>query len=137
MKTKEIIKQVVEKWGLPISNETENGFIFRYQLNFVCVTGSDGDDKAVTLGISGFFVAENANEMFLALKTCNELNCNLLHTKLYIDEDADLIISSEFFFRTESDMEHLLKMSLKSLITAKLCFNKKYDEFESEAQRFS
>ena len=138
MTTKELIKQVLEKWGFPVLQENDNSLVFRYQMSYIQanITCSE-DSNAVALTLTGIFSADDEREMFLGLRTCNELNYNLLQVKLYIDSDADLIIASEFFYKTEDDMEYLMTMALRSVIVAKRRFAQKYSELEEEAKLIS
>lgn len=75
--------------------------------------------------------------MMLGLRTCNDLNCNLLQVKLYIDSDSDLIIAAEFFIKTPEDVEYLLTVALQSVIVAKKRFLQRYREIEDEAKLIS
>lgn len=138
MTTKELIKQVLEKWRFPVLQENDNCLVFRYQMSYIQanITGSE-DSDSVALTLTGIFSADDAKEMFIGLRTCNDLNYNLLQVKLYIDSDADLIIASEFFYKTEADMEYLLTMALQSIIVAKKRFAQKYNELEEEAKLIS
>lgn len=138
MTTKELIKQVLEKWKFPVLQENDNCLVFRYQMSYIQANITGGEDaNAVALTLTGIFSADDEKEMFLGLRTCNDLNLNLLQVKLYIDSDADLIIASEFFYKTEDDMEYLLTMALQSVIVAKKRFTQKYSEFEEEAKLIS
>ena len=138
MTTKEQIKQVLEKWGFPILQENDNSLVFRYQMSYVqaYITGGD-ESNAIALTLSGIFSADNEKEMMLGLRTCNDLNCNLLQVKLYIDTDSDLIIAAEFFLKTPEDMEYLLTVALQSVIVAKKRFLQRYRELEDEAKLLS
>lgn len=138
MTTKELIKQVLEKWGFPVLQENDNSLVFRYQMSYVQVniTGDD-DTNAIALTLSGIFSADNEEEMMLGLRTCNDLNCNLLQVKLYIDSDSDLIIAAEFFLKTPEDVEYLLTVALQSVIVAKKRFLQRYREIEDEAKLIS
>lgn len=134
MTTKELIIQILEKWGFPILQDNETSLVFRYQMSYIQANISGGEESnAVALTLTGLFTADNEKEMLLGLRTCNDLNYNLLQVKLYIDSDADLIIASEFFYKTEEDMEYFLTMSLQSMIIAKRRFIQKYRELEDEA----
>lgn len=138
MTTKEQIKQVLEKWAFPILQENDNSLVFRYQMSYVQANITSGDDtNAIALTLSGILSADNEEEMMLGLRTCNDLNCNLLQVKLYIDSDSDLIIAAEFFHKTPEDMEFMLTMALKSLIVAKKRFLQRYSEIEDEAKLIS
>lgn len=138
MTTKEQIKQVLEKWKFPVLQEDDNSLVFRYQMSFVQANITGGDESnAIALTLSGIFSADNEKEMFLGLRACNDLNCNLLQVKLYIDSDADLIIAAEFFHKSTEDLEYLLTMALQSVIIAKKRFTQNYNELEEEAKLMS
>lgn len=138
MTTKEQIKQVLEKWGFPILQENDNSLVFRYQMSYVQANITGGDDtNAIALTLSGIFSADNEEEMMLGLRTCNDLNYNLLQVKLYIDSDSDLIIVAEFFLKTPEDVEYLLTVALQSVIVAKKRFLQRYREIEEEAKLIS
>lgn len=138
MTTKEQIKQVLDKWGFPILQENDNSLVFRYQMSYVQANITGGDDtNAIALTLSGIFSADNEEEMMLGLRTCNDLNCNLLQVKLYIDSDSYLIIAAEFFLKTPEDVEYLLTVALQSVIVAKKRFIQKYKELEDEAKLIS
>ena len=138
MTTKEQIKQVLEKWGFPILQENDNSLVFRYQMSYVQANITGGDDtNAIALTLSGIFSADNEEEMMLGLRTCNDLNCNLLQVKLYIDSDSYLIIAAEFFLKTPEDVEYLLMVALQSVIEAKKRFLQRYREIEEEAKLIS
>lgn len=138
MTTKEQIKQVLAKWGFPILQENDNSLVFRYQMSYVQANITGGDDtNAIALTLSGIFSADNEEEMILGLRTCNDLNCNLLQVKLYIDSDSDLIIAAEFFIKTPQDVEYLLTVALQSVIVAKKRFLQRYREIEDEAKLIS
>ncbi|WP_300915131.1 hypothetical protein [Bacteroides acidifaciens] len=138
MTTKEQLKQILEKWAFPILQENDNSLVFRYQMSYVQanITGVD-DTNAIALTLSGIFSADNEQEMMLGLRTCNDLNYNLLQVKLYIDSDSDLIIAAEFFLKTPEDMEYLLTVALQSVIVAKKRFLQRYREIEEEAKLIS
>lgn len=138
MTTKEQIKQVLEKWGFLILQENDNSLVFRYQMSYVQANITGGEDtNAIALTLSGIFSADNEEEMMLGLRTCNDLNCNLLQVKLYIDSDSDLIIAAEFFIKTPEDVEYLLTVALQSVIVAKKRFLQRYREIEDEAKLIS
>ena len=138
MTTKEQIKQVLKKWGFPILQENDNSLVFRYQMSYVQANITGGEDtNAIALTLSGIFSADNEEEMMLGLRTCNDLNCNLLQVKLYIDSDSDLIIAAEFFLKTPEDVEYLLTVALQSVIVAKKRFLQRYREIEEEAKLIS
>lgn len=138
MTTKERIKQTMESWKFPVLQETDNSIVFRYQMNYIQanVTGCE-ESSAIVLTLSGIFKADDDKEMFMAIRTCNELNCQLLQVKLYIDSDADLIIASEFFYDEQGEFERVLNLSLQGLVVSKKRFIQKYKELEDEAKLIS
>ena len=138
MTTKEQIKQVLGKWRFPVLQENESSLVFRYQMSYVQanITGAD-DTNAIALTLTGVFSADNEKEMILGLRTCNDINCNLLQVKLYIDSDSDLIIAAEFFHKNPEDLEYLLTLALQSVIVAKKRFLQKYSEIEEEDKLIS
>lgn len=135
MTTKERIKQVLEKWGFPILEEKESSVVFRYQMSYIqaIINGSE-DTNAISVTFSGIFSADDEEEMNLGLRACNELNADLLHVKLYIDSEGDLVIAAEFFHKTPEDIEYLLSMALQLVIVAKKRFLQRYREIEDEAK---
>lgn len=127
MKTmgKELVKQVLEKWRFPVIAESDTGVLFRFQMNYIQASHSGDDNSdAITMTLEGIFTADNDDEMAAAVKTCNEITCNLLHVKLYVNNENKLVIGSEFFYKTEEDMEYLLNMGLQTLIMGKSVFLK-------------
>lgn len=133
--TKELIMEVLAGWGFPLLREEERHVSFRYQL--LVVSGSEAgteDRPAVGLTLVGLFKVDNEKEMEMGLRACNDVNEGLLHVKAYIDKDGDLILASEYFYKSEEDMEYLMKEGLDSLVAARKRFIAKYQELEEEAR---
>lgn len=138
MKTKELVKQVLEKWGFAILKEINKKLVFRYQMNAITMSVIDvGENNVVALFLSGVFSADNDDEYSRAIRVCNDLNNHMILAKLFIDSESDLTIATEFFYKTEDDMEFLLTMGLRALIAGKIHFLKKYDEQEDEDKLIS
>ena len=138
MKSKETIKETLEKWGFPVLQETDNSLIYRFQMNFIQTNITEGEDGAgVAVTLSGIFKAEDEKEMDIALRACNFLNCNLMQVKLYIDADSDLIIAAEFFHEDGEDIGYQLTMALKTTVSAKKKFLQKYREIADEVNLMS
>lgn len=134
MDYKDLLKGILGKWSFPILEENETTIVFRFQLNYIQATLNANDEmQSLMLSIINIFKADNEKEMLLGLKTCNELNYSLVMAKLYIDPEADLIISCEFFFNDE-DLEYILPLALKALVTAKKKFCQRYEQVEEEAK---
>lgn len=135
MTNKDQFKQLLELWNFPILKEAENSLCFRYQMNYIQLNLFESDESAgVSVLMSGVFSADDAEKMFVALRTCNELNNQLLHVKLYIDSDSDLIIAAEYFTKTSDDKEFYLDLALQAMIHAKKEFSQKYEEMEEFAK---
>ncbi len=140
MKTtgKELIKRVLEKWRFPVVVEGESGVLFRYQMSYVQVSHSQNENAdAIIINLEGIFTADNEAEVLAALKTCNELTCNLLQVKLYLNSENKLVIASEFFYKNEEDLEDLLNIGLQSVILGKKRFLERYPEIEEEMKLIS
>ena len=75
--------------------------------------------------------------MNIGLRTCNDLNHNLMQVKLYIDADSDLIIASEYFHQPEANMEFQLTMAIKMVVSAKKKFLQRYKQIEEEINLIS
>lgn len=132
MTSKEIVKRTLEKWRFPILQEAENAVVIRYQLNYVQIGSLQEDTHAITVTLTGVFSADDEREARLALKACNELNYRMMQVKLYLDEDNDLVIASEFFFKDDEDVEFLLNYALQAVVTAKKQFIQQYESVVDE-----
>lgn len=132
MTSKELVKQALEGWKFPVLEENENTIVIRYQMNYVHITSLNEETHSIAVLLTNIFSAENQREELLGLKTCNELNYRLMQIKFYIDDDNDLIISSEFFYINQDDVESLLNNALNAVITGKKRFASLYKEIEAE-----
>lgn len=138
MNTKQLIKQTLEKWEIPILKETDSYLVFPFKgSNIVAQQSGEQEENTIVLFIPGVFRAHDSRNMFLALHVCNELNRDLLQVKTYIDTDDDVIISSEFFYHADEDLEFLLKAALLSLVIAKEQFVNKFNELRKEVYNSS
>lgn len=132
MTSKELVKQALEKWKFPVFDEGENTIVIRYQMNYVHIASLNEESNSIAVLLTNIFSTENELEERLGLKTCNELNCRMMQVKFYIDSDNDLIISSEFFYNKEEDIEAQLSMALHAVVSGKKCFVSQYKETEAE-----
>lgn len=132
MATKELLKQALDNCHLPIVQETEQGMVIRYQLDYVLVDSPQDNFNAVAVTLAGTFSSENDREARIALKACNEVNHRMMQVKLYLDTHNDLVISSEFFYMDEQDIEFLLKYALRSLTAGKKKFISQYQALDDE-----
>lgn len=132
MTSKEIVKLTLEKWRFPILQETENAIVIRFQLNYVQIGSLQEDTPAIAVTLTGVFTADDEREARLALKACNELNYRMMQVKLYLDEDNDLVIASEFFYKNDEDVEFLLNYALQAVVTAKKRFIQQYEAVVDE-----
>lgn len=136
MTSKEIMKQVLEKWQFPILEETETAILFRYKLHYVQVGSLDEEVHSVAVTLSRFFHADDEREERIALSVCNDLNYRMMAIKMYVTESKDLVVSSEFYYKDEYDAEYLLDMSLQSVMYGKKTFIKHYLAAEEEEKLF-
>lgn len=132
MTSKELVKQALEKWRFPVLDEGENTIVIRYQMNYVHIASLNEESNSIAVLLTNIFSVENEREERLGLKTCNELNFRMMQVKFYIDSDNDLIISSEFFYNTEQDVEAQLSMALHAVVSGKNRFVAQYKETEAE-----
>lgn len=103
-------------------------------MNIIRVWFQEGDSRGVAVSLSGLFTADNDTELALAYKVCNDLTARLIQVKLYLDEDNELVMASEFFARTREELEYCLEIACHNLINAKKQFTTAYSEAE-ENQR--
>ncbi len=132
MTSKELVKQALEKWKFTVLQETDNAIVIRYQMNYVQIGSLLDDSHSIAVTLTGIFSADDGREMRLGLKTCNDLNFRMMQVKLYIDDDNDLVIASEFFYKTEDDVESLLNFSLQAVVAAKKKFIQQYEAVVDE-----
>lgn len=128
MTSKEMVKQALEKWRFPILQEAESAIAIRYQMNYVQIGSLQDDTHAIAVTLVGVFTAEDEREERLAMKACNELNYRMMQVKLYLDEDKDLVIASEFLYKNDEDVEFLLNYALQAVVTAKRRFIQQYED---------
>ncbi len=127
MTSKDIVKLTLEKWRFPILQETENAIVIRFQLNYVQIGFLQEDTHAIAVTLTSVFTADDEREARYALKACNEVNYRMIQVKLYLDEDNDLVIASEFFYKNDEDVEFLLNYVLQAVVTAKKRFIQQYE----------
>lgn len=132
MTSKELVKQALENWRFPVLEENDTTIVIGYQMNYVHITSLNEETNSIAVLLTNIFTADNEREERLGLKTCNELNYRMMQVKFYIDSDNDLIISSEFFYNNEEDVEALLNMALHAVVTGKKRFVSQYKETEAE-----
>lgn len=132
MMSKEIVKQTLDKWKFPVLQEGDNAIVIRYQMNYVQIGSLQDDSHAIAVTLTGIFTADDEREARLALKACNELNYRMMQVKLYLDEDNDLVLASEFFYKEDEDVEYLLNFALQAVVTAKKRFIQQYEAVVDE-----
>lgn len=132
MTSKELVKKALENWRFPVLSEAENTIVIRYQMNYIHISSLTDESKSIAVLLTGIFTADDEHEERLGLKTCNELNMQMMQTKFYLDNDNDLVVSSEFFYSSEEEVEALLRIAMNSVVTGKVRFGKKYKEALAE-----
>lgn len=127
MESKQLIKQILEKWKFPILEEKDNVILFRYQMDYIVLAIYDIEDsKVISVSTVVDSFDEHEERTLSCLKICNKLNGELLLAKLQIEDDVSII--SDFCYKTENDVEFLLKKSLDSLIDASI----QYEELKND-----
>lgn len=133
MNAKELIKREIEKLGLNVEHESDDNVLFRYQISWVQAGNAcNADVSAATMLLQGQITARDEKEMRICTQACNELNKSLLHVKLYLDSDLEVMIASEFFYKDENDFGEIMEKCLDMLIVAKRRFLLKYKELQEE-----
>lgn len=127
MTSKELVKQTLEKWKFPVLQEGENAIVIRYQMSYVQIGSLQDDSHAIAVTLTGIFKADDEREARLALKAGNEINFRMMQVKIYLDDDNDLVIASEFFYRDDEDVEYLLNYALQAVVAAKKKFIQQYE----------
>lgn len=135
MNVKELVKKIITGRRFPIIHEAENALVTRFQMNYVQISSVQVGDHALTVTMNPDFKAKEEREVRLALTACNVVNCNLMQVKLYLDKENDLVISAEFFFKSEDDLPNLLLKAMQCALNGTLQFKKLYDELEAEDRR--
>ncbi|MCX4264617.1 MAG: hypothetical protein OSJ37_07905 [Muribaculaceae bacterium] len=130
MKNKEFVLETLRKWKFPVMAEEDNWLVFRYQLNVIRIWFQCGENGGVAVSLGGLFTADNEKEVAMAYKVCNALSAKIMQVKLYLDDDFELVIASEFYFRTREELEYFLDISCRGLINAKKQFLAAYGEAE-------
>lgn len=106
--------------------------VIRYQMNYVQIGSLQEDSHAIAVTLNGIFTADDEREERLALKAANEINHRLMQVKIYLDDDNDLAIASEFFYKDDDDVEFLLNYALQAVVTAKKKFIQQYEAVVDE-----
>ena len=132
MTSKEIVKQILANWKFPVLQEGENSMVIRYQMNYVQIASLQEGSNAIAVTLNGIFTADDEREERLALKAANEINYRLMQVKIYLDDDNDLAIASEFFYKSDDDVEFLLNYALQAVVTAKKKFIQQYEAVVDE-----
>ena len=123
------ITDILESWQFPVLESDESYLLFRYQLHYIQVSVSSGDDPFIALNLRNFFPIETDSEKLVLDKVCNYLNYKLMQLKVYHDPDLNVTISFEFFYTDTAGIEPLMRRGLSSLITAKREFARLMLEF--------
>ena len=134
------LKEILADWGFPVLEENGNSVVFRYQLSHVQATLNVREDvwTAYVLSLTTHH-ADNAYERELALKTCNAVTSSMLVGKAVIDDEDDVIITTEFYFEGD-DFETILERNLETLVMTKSRFhnmlkeNREVDDILSQLQ---
>lgn len=114
----EYVKNYISKKEYEILGEDENHMTIWYQLNNVFIFFHKEVDDFVTVMMSNFdeVTEENFSEIIMR---CHELNEQLMQVKFYTINN-NVVVSSEFYFLEEKDLEFQFEKALEGLINAKV-----------------
>ena len=62
MTSKELVKQILEKWRFPVLDETENTIVIRYQMNYAHISSLNEESNSIAVLLTNIFSAENERE---------------------------------------------------------------------------
>ena len=124
-KNYELIKKIIEDGKYKVLEDDGEHITIRYQLNVLHISPSQGDDNFVSVLLPNFADVTEENFAEVVMR-CHKLNEQMKQVKLYTINDV-IIAASEFFYMEEDDLASQFKMSLSSVIAAKV----NYRKFES------
>ena len=124
-KNYELIKKIIEDVKYKVLEDDGEHITIRYQLNILHISPSQGDDNFVSVLLPNFADVTEENFAEVVMR-CHKLNEQMKQVKLYTINDV-IIAASEFFYMEEDDLAYQFKMSLSSVIAAKV----NYRKFES------
>ncbi|MCH4155249.1 MAG: hypothetical protein LKF31_02990 [Muribaculaceae bacterium] len=101
----------------------ESSIIIRFQLNTMHIYPSDQDDNFVSVLLPNFAPIDSESDKGAFLERCQRLNLEMKVVKIYSLRDI-IVASYEFYFQNDDDLEFNIKQSFKSLISAKVAYNK-------------
>ena len=118
------VADVVESWGFPVLERDERSVLFRYQLNYVEVVASQGDDNFLSVNLNNFYEIESPAEKAVVDTVCNDLNYKLMQIKAYRNDKYEPTLSFEFFFDSPASIDYLLRKGLEGVVQAKRDFSR-------------
>lgn len=116
------VADVVESWGFPVLERDERSVLFRYQLNYIEVVASQGDDNFLSVNLNNFYEIETDKEKSLLDRVCNDLNYKLMQVKAYHNDKFETTLSFEFFFESPTCIDFMLRKGLEGVVQAKRDF---------------
>ena len=121
-KNYELIKKIIEDGKYKVLEDDGEHITIRYQLNVLHVSPSQGDDNFVSVLLPNFADVTEENFAEVVMR-CHKLNEQMKQVKLYTINDV-IIAASEFYYMDEEDLVYQFKMSLSSVIAAKVNYRK-------------
>ena len=121
-KNYELIKKIIEDGKYKVLEDDGEHITIRYQLNVLHISPSQGDDNFVSVLLPNFADVTEENFAEVVMR-CHKLNEQMKQVKLYTINDV-IIAASEFFYMEEDDLTYQFKMSLNSVIAAKVNYRK-------------
>ena len=114
----EYVKNYVSKKEYEILGEDENHMTIWSQLNNVFIFFHKEEEDFVTVMMSNFdeVTEENFSEIIMR---CHDLNEQLMQVKFYTINN-NVVVSSEFYFLEEKDLEFQFEKALEGLVNGKV-----------------
>ena len=120
-KTYQLIQNTIDNLGYKILDDDGETITVFYQLNVIHIIPDEEDGCFATafVPVDEKVTIENRGEV---LEKCNKLTSQVKSMKFCIFED-DVLASSEFYFRNQSEARFQLKTALNQLAAAKALYN--------------
>jgi hypothetical protein len=117
MATFELLQKIIDNLGYKVIEDNGERLVFNYQFSSVHLWTNDDDDHFIVMAITGFAEVNEDNFADIIMK-CHKLNEELKQVKFYTINDT-IIVTAEFYFLEEKDLEYQIKHALSNLASAK------------------
>lgn len=119
--TFKLVQEAIAKLGYKVLEDDGETITVFYQLNVIHIIpdGEDGCFATAFAPVDEKVSIENRGEV---LEKCNKLTSQVKSMKFCIFED-DVLASSEFYYRNQSEAKFQVKTALNQLAAAKALYN--------------